>query len=318
MSSRKTKLLIVHHRHQFYREYLENKTDAFEITGVDYRDPLPFESHDAEIMLCWHLPEGIVARMPNLKWIAACSAGVDHILRETGDRRDIPVTRSKGTMGQFMAEYVLQHTLNHIRNYQRNIEQEKEHKWRFIKSDLLQRKTLGILGFGSIGQHIGKVLQKLDIRVLASKRSPLGELDENNCDQLFLEGSWREMIPQLDVLVVLMPNTPENRGFVNYDLIKGMKETALLINIARGPVVDQAGLLKALDEGVIAGAVLDVFDQEPLDPEHVFWNHPKVVVTPHCSGPSEEFAISEEFLENYKRWLKGKTLFRLVDFEKGY
>lgn len=318
MADKKTKLLIVHHRHQFYQEYIENRTDAFEITAIDYRDPIPFQTNDAEVMLCWHLPEGIISRLPELKWIAACSAGVDHILRETGDRKDIPVTRSKGTMGQFMAEYVLQHTLNHIRNYSVNLEQQSQQKWRFIKSDLLERKTLGILGFGSIGQHIGKVAQSLNIRVIAARRSPLSELDENNCDQLFLGDSWPQMLPQLDVLVLLLPNTSENKKIIDYSVISQMKKEALLINIARGPILDVDGLVKALDEEIIAAAVLDVFDPEPLPPEDPIWSHPKITVTPHCSGPSEEASISDEFLENFKRWQKGETLFRLVNFDKGY
>lgn len=197
MAGTKTELLIVHHRHQFYKDYIEERTDDFRITAIDYRDPIPFDTHKAEVMLCWHLPEGIIPRLPKLKWIAACSAGVDHILKDLNGRKDLPVTRSKGTMGQFMAEYVVQHTLNHIRNYSRNIEQQRERKWRFIKSDLLERKTLGILGFGSIGQHIGKVAQSLGIRVLAARRSPLSALDENSCDQLFLGENWREMLPRL-------------------------------------------------------------------------------------------------------------------------
>lgn len=316
----KTKLLIVHHRHELYREYLENHSDAFEIESIDFKEPIPFETSDAEILFCWKIQDGLLERLPHLKWIAAVSAGVDHILKLLPNDSSIPITRAQGTMGQYMAEYVIQHILNHVKNYPTTVRQKEDKIWRHVKTDLISRYTLGILGLGAIGKQIASLAKVVGMHVIASKKSGTDGLagDLVDVDELFLGDDWHKLLLVSDYLVVTVPRTPETIGLIGEKELSKMKQEAVLINIARGDIVNEDALVSALRERTISSAVIDVFEEEPLPMNHPFWNLQNVVITPHCSGPSEEDSICEEFLENYDRWTKNEPLKLLVDRAKGY
>lgn len=317
--SNKTKLLIVHHRHEQYREAIEARSDAFEIENFDFRDPVPFDTSDAEILIGWKFPEGLIERLPKLKWIAAAAAGVDFILSTLPSHSKVLITRAQATMPKFMAEYCIQHMLNHIKNYDTVRQQQNEANWRHVRSDLLSRHTLGILGLGGIGTQLAITAKALGMRVLGAKRSErINPVQDAACDEIYTGDRWREMLPECDFLALLIPDTQGTKHLLGAEELASMKSSAVLINIARGAIVDESALISALREKTIAGAVLDVFEDEPLPPEHPFWSMDNVVVTPHCAGPSEEEAIVEEFLENYERWAKGGIPDRVVDIKRGY
>lgn len=315
----RTKLLIVHHRHEKYREAIEARTDEFEIESFDFRDPIPFETSDAEILIGWKFPAGLIERLPKLKWIAAAAAGVDNILNVLSKGSDILVSRARATMPRFMAEYCVQHMLNHVRNYGTVVEQKREATWRHVKSDLLGRYTLGILGLGGIGTEVAITAKAIGMRVLGAKKTERKTpVQDAACDELFTGERWREMLPQCDFLVLLLPSTKFTEHLIGKGEFSLMKSSAVLINIARGSIVDENALLEALQKKTIAGAVLDVFEEEPLPTEHPFWSMDNVVITPHSAGPSEEDAIVEEFLVNFERWRAGGRPDRIVDVERGY
>jgi phosphoglycerate dehydrogenase-like enzyme len=316
----RTKLLIVHHRHEMYRDYLMAHSDDFLIDSIDFREPVPFDRHEAEILFCWKFQEDLLERLPELKWIAATSAGIDHILRALPPEREIPVTRAQGTMGIYMAEYVMQHVLNHLKGFRQVMHQQTWADWRHVKSDIACRYTLGILGIGGMGGAVAKLAKCFNMRVFGAKKrdTPLPADVAAAVDRVFVGEAWREMLPLCDFLVVTLPQTQESENLLGAVEFAAMKQGAVLINIARGIIVREADLYESLRAGHLGGAVLDVFRTEPLPDTSLLWQMPNITITPHCAGPSEEASICDEFLENYRRWRAGEPLLRPVSRSKGY
>jgi len=311
----RTKLLIVHFRHNRYKEYLEHAEPRLEITSFDFRDSIPFESHDAEILIGWKFQEGLLERLPRLRWISAAAAGVDNIIKALPPETKIVVTKAVATMGEFMADYVLTFVLAHLRKLKKITLQQREKLWRYVLPDLAMRSTLGIIGLGNIGSQIASKAKAIGMTVLAAKREPI---HDPPCDRLYTGESWHEMLPLCDFVVLAVPHTKFTERMIGAAELSSMKPTAVMINISRGVIVDEAALLDALAAETIGGAVLDVFDEEPLPPEHPFWEIENVVVTPHCAGTSEDGPICDEFLENFERWLRGEPLARVADPKRGY
>lgn len=313
----KTKLLIAHHRHERYREYLKNREPGLDIDSFDIRELIPFETHDAEILIGWKLTKELFERLPRLRWISAAAAGVDMILEgiPASRRSEVVVTKAIATMPDFMAEYVLTFVLYYMRHLHEIEKQRRQRTWRYVMSDLASRHALGVIGYGPIGARIAELAKSIGMTVYAAKRTPS---ICPHCDRLFTGNSWREMLPLCDFVVIAAPLTPRTDRMIGARELVSMKGNAVLINISRGQIVDEAALIDALRSETIGGAVLDVFREEPLPETHPFWEMDNVVITPHCAGPSEEVAICEEFLENYRRWQKGEPLERVADFESGY
>lgn len=316
----KIPLLIVHHRHQRYRDVLVRLSDQFDVSSIDHRDEIPFDTHPASILLCWKFQRGLLDRLPNLKWISALSAGVDHILQFREKLEDVLVTRASGSMWNFLAEYCLQHSLNYLKNHQRVLSQQSQKNWRFVKSKLLSRQAVAIYGMGSLGSEIARVFKVLGATVLGVKRSldDTGEEKLLYCDALFAAEDIREPARKASVHILIMPETAETRGMFNADLLSSFTRGSLLINIGRGSLIVEEDLIAALGSGILSHAVLDVFNNEPLPDDHPFWNHEGITVTPHCAGPSEEVSLIEEFLEQFSRINSGEKPLMQVNFDKGY
>jgi phosphoglycerate dehydrogenase-like enzyme len=313
-SQEKTPVLIVSHRHLVYKELLESVSDRFEITSMDRRDPIPFESHPAEILLCWKIQDDLLRRLPKLRWISALSAGVDHLLTYGDALKNIILTRAMGTMGNFLAEYAIQHSLNHLKNLQSVHAQQSENKWRFVKSELLSMQTVAVYGYGSLGSQVGAAFHALGASVIGVKREVSRQDQEqySYCQRLYDYSSFSEVVPQADIHILLMPDTTETKNLFSKEVFIQMKDSSLLINLGRGSLIDDQALLESLDAGKPAFAVLDVFREEPLPEDHPFWNHYKVLVTPHCGGPSEEESMIDEFLQQLQLIESGHEPLRQV------
>jgi phosphoglycerate dehydrogenase-like enzyme len=317
--SASTPLLIVHHLHSKYWNLISQREPGLEVTAIENDNSIPFETSDAEILFCWRFQEGLLEKMPNLKWIAAASAGVDHITNALPADSEIIVTKSKATMGRFMAQYAIQHILNHINNYSTVLSQKSEKEWGFVKSDLLERYTIGILGLGSIGIDIAAMAKVFGMRVVAAKKTEAKtEQMEAVCDEIYCGGDWRKILPEADFLISLLPAHKDTNSMISTPEFKEMKTSSVFINIGRGSVTSETAVLHAIQTGLISGAVLDVFGMEPLKPNHPIWNEPRVIITPHCAGPSEVEHVGQEFLDNFKLYQAGKPLNGVVDISKGY
>ncbi len=213
-----------------------------------------------------------------------------------------------------MAEYVFAYLLHFARDLSKYLEDQGKKIWDRRRPERLRGKVMGILGLGSVGQEIAKRGKQFGMKVLGVKKDP-GAM--RYVDQVFGPGDLMNMIPIVDYLVVVLPLTPGTYHFLGEKELGLIKEGAVLLNIGRGKTIDERALMNVLKTGRIK-AVLDVFETEPLPPESELWNLENVFITPHVSGMNIPEEICEEFVRNYRRWVKGKPLIGLVDRDKGY
>ena len=270
---------------------------------------------DAEILYAWKFPPQLYAKASRLKWMQVMGAGVDWALVPELPP-SVQVTRAPGVFGPWMAEYVLgwcSWVTQRMKVYR---DAQRQRRWDdHVLPDRLGDKTMAIVGLGDIGRDIARMARGLGMRVLGVTRRgrPVRE-----AARVYPVAAMARALREADFVVLLLPLTEETRGIIGSDALAVMKSTAWLINIARGAVVNEPALLEALEQKRIAGAVLDVFDREPLPPSHPLWRMDNVVVTPHISGPSTPDAIAPVFNDNLARYLAGRALRHVVDRRQGY
>jgi phosphoglycerate dehydrogenase-like enzyme len=214
---------------------------------------------------------------------------------------------------------------------------QRRHEWPDGRWDLfagpeVRGQTMGIVGYGSIGREVGRLARAFGMRVLATKRRAeerrgtgyelpaLGDPEGTVPDQIFPPSRLREMLAQSDFVVLAVPLAPETEGLIGEGELRAMKPNAYLVNIARGPIVNEAALIRALQEGWIAGAGLDVFAQEPLPPDSPLWGMENVILSPHVAGFTIHYdeRAADLFAENLRRYLAGEPLLNRVDRGRGY
>jgi phosphoglycerate dehydrogenase-like enzyme len=266
-----------------------------------------------------------LASLPALSWSQSIWAGVEPLL-DPASRRNYILTNARGVFGGLMSEYIFGYLLAHERRiFQRREDQTNKH-WDDSDTGTLRGKTIGLLGVGSIGADVARTAKFFGMNVRgftwSSETSthvdkyyhplsplPLGE-GQGEGPLNFANG--------LDYLVNILPNTKDTHKIINAELLAALPPHALVINVGRGPAVDESALLDALRQNKIAGAVLDVFEKEPLPKDHPFWTTPNLLITFHTAAPSLAEDIVKIFIENYKLFIEGKPLKYKVDFEKGY
>lgn len=274
---------------------------------------------DADILVTWgHLDiRGHLPKAARLKWIHALSAGVDRLLAPELAQSDIILTNSRGIHGIPMAEHVIALILAFSRGLPQAFCNQQKKLWQRMKTDEIYDKTIGIVGLGSIGREIAKRAKALGLKVLATKRTQTTELFVNNLytpDQLDL------LLAASDYVVVTLPLTEKTAGMFTMDTFKTMKKSAYFINVSRGRIVHEADLAAALENGIIRGAGLDVFETEPLPETSPLWNMENVIITPHVAALSPfymERAI-KLFIENLSKYLHNADMLNVIDKEKGY
>ena len=270
--------------------------------------------------------------MPRLRWIQLHSAGADHLSEWLKNQTDIVITTASGIHAVPMAEYTLMMMLALIRrlprmlHYQRRQEWPSD-RWRLFSDGELRGSTLGIVGYGSVGREIGRLAKAFGMRLLAmrrhgGRREDPGYVEPGTGDpQGTLPDAWYtpdqllEMLPQCDFVVNVLPLTPETREVFDARAFAAMKPTAYFINIGRGGTVDEAALVRALEQGDIAGAALDVFEKEPLPSDSPLWRMENVIISPHISAFSTRYddRAMTLFITNLQRYLKGEPLFNVYN-----
>jgi phosphoglycerate dehydrogenase-like enzyme len=256
----------------------------------------------------------ILPAMRALRWIQATWAGVEPLLDPTL-RRDYTLTNARGVFGGLMSEYVFAYLLAHERRLLDKYRSQLEGRWDKTAPGTLRGRQIGLLGVGTIGAALARTAKHFEMRVKGYTRESEGCAD---VDAYYHGDRLREFAADLDYLVAVMPATAHTRHLVDADFLRALPERAVFVNPGRGGVVDETALASALQERRLGGAVLDVFQQEPLPPDHVFWRTPNLLITSHTAALSFPEDIAPVFIENYRRLLRGEPLQHRVDFELGY
>lgn len=276
-------------------------------------------------------------QVPSLQWVQFHYAGIDHVLDHPLLKTDITFTTMSGASVPQMAEYVLLGMLTMGRKLYQVLDDPPEIQWdrdrytRYQPLDL-RGSTVGIIGYGSIGRELGRLCHALGMEVLASKQNlmklqdegyqieGLGDPGADYPHRLYPSQAVRSMAGLCDFLVVTVPLTAETRGLVDDSVLEALKPTAYLIDVSRGGVVGEEALLAALNNKQLAGAFLDVFEEEPLAEDHPFWQMDNVVVTPHIAGASSRYyeRATELMAANLQRYLAEQPLINRFDFKRGY
>lgn len=268
----------------------------------------------AEILYGWSVPPELLARARRLRWVQCMGAGVERFMVPELAAR-VRVTRAAGIFGPWMAEYTLGWCLWVTQRMELFRERQRQRRWGEVRPARLRGQTLCVVGLGDIGRTIARAARALGMRIIGVSRrgTPVREVW-----RVYRTRALGVALAAADFVVLTVPLSAETRGLIGPTALAAMKPTAWLINIARGPVVDERALLSALREKRIAGAVLDVFDTEPLPPEHPLWGLENVVITPHISGPSTPEEIAPIFNDNLRRYVAGHPLRHQVDRRRGY
>ena len=261
----------------------------------------------------------VVAHAPRLEWIHSFSAGVDRVATAGVRSRGLTVTNARGVFSRPIAEYVVMMCLAIARRLPQLLELQRERTWQPLRGRELGGLTVGIVGFGSIGSEIARLLEPFETRILATRRRPerggaAGNVELLGSDQL------EDLLGRSDIVVVAAPLTEETAGMIGVEQLGAMRETAWLVNIARGRLVDEMALRRALEAGSIGGAVLDVFSDEPLPPDSPLYGTPNAILTPHTSWSSDRVVDRsiDLFVANLRRFVAGEPLDNVVDLEVGY
>lgn len=279
---------------------------------------------EAEILLLGAVPasvlDHVVARAPRLRWIHSASAGVDRIAIPIVRERAVTVTNARGVFSRPIAEYVVMMSLAIARRLPQLLELQRERTWQPLRGRELAELTVGIIGYGSIGVEVSRLLEPFGCRLLATRRHPERGPGGASSVELFGLDDLGEVLRASDIVVVAAPLTDETAGLIGAEQLAEMREDAWLINVARGRLIDEMALRRALESGWIGGAVLDVFSEEPLSPESPLYRVPNLVITPHTSWASDRVIERsvDLFIDNLRRYQAGEPLLNLVDLAAGY
>ncbi|UZD64764.1 D-2-hydroxyacid dehydrogenase [Marinobacter sp. AN1] len=282
------------------------------------REALP----DSRVMMVTDFrTEALEAAWPmadKLEWIHATSAGVDALMFPALIDSDVTVTNARGIFDRSIAEYVLCTMLMFAKDFPRSMRLQAGHKWKHRDTERAEGREVLIVGAGSIGRQIARLARAVGMNPHGvARRARSGDEDfvaVHANEQLF------DQLAVADFVVIAAPLTPQTEGLFDQKAFAAMKKEARLINIGRGPIVNTRDLIDALNKGEIAGAALDVFEEEPLPEDHPLWEMGNVILTPHMSGDFIGWrrALTDQFLENFDRWHKGGELFNHVDKKLGY
>jgi glyoxylate/hydroxypyruvate reductase A len=269
---------------------------------------------EAEILYAWKFPAHLLAKASRLRWIQAMGAGVESFLVPELPA-GVVVTRATGMFGAWMAEYTLGWCAWVTQGMEALREAQRQRLWRPLDPEPLHGKTLAIIGLGDIGSAIARAAVALGMSVIGVSRR--GK-KERGVASVYRPAALSRALGQADFVVTVLPLTAETRGLIGEAELRAMKSSAWLVNIGRGPVIHETALVRALTERRIAGAILDVFETEPLPADDPLWTLPNVVITPHISGPSVPGEIAPVFNDNLKRYLASRRLRFVVDRSRGY
>jgi phosphoglycerate dehydrogenase-like enzyme len=289
------------------------------------RDPAAFASavNEPVVILAWSGPKKVLREVflmcKDVRWVHSRSAGLDNVLFPELIASDVPLTNGRGVFSQSLGEFALAAILYFAKDFRRMLRNQMAGVWEQFDVEEIDTQTVGIVGYGDIGRAVAKRVHPMGMQVLATKRhAPPGS--DPNVDQFYKPEDLMEMLGRCDYVVVSLPLTPETHHMISDAPFVAMKPTTMIINVGRGPVIDEAAMVRALTAKRIKGAGLDVFEVEPLPPGDPMYKLENVLLSPHCADHTKEWLnqAMRFFLEQDRRFANGEPLENVVNKSLGY
>jgi phosphoglycerate dehydrogenase-like enzyme len=303
---------------------LDQLPDETTIVVGDNPEAFARSAADADVIFSWSiggtLLESVFAMAPRLSWIHSRAAGLDTVLFPALIESDVPLTNGRGVFSESLGEFVLGAALHFAKDFRRMVRNQEAGQWEQFDIEPIEGTTIGIVGYGDIGRAIAKRCRAMGMKVLALRRRPEQSAGDPLVDEVFPPERKLEMLVACDYIAAAAPLTPETRGMIGVPEFAVMKKSAVVMNVGRGPVIDEAALVSALEQGRIRGAALDVFDREPLPAGHPFYRLKNVLLSPHCADHTPEWLADgmNFFLQQFERYRTGEPLLNVVDKKIGY
>jgi phosphoglycerate dehydrogenase-like enzyme len=311
-----THLLILSRHADEYQQQIQS-AGLPGLTIFATQEPGEAQKHAGECELAFGEPSlvrQVIGGMPRLHWVQSTWAGIEPLLAPCRDR-GIILTNVRGVYGPLVSEYVFGYLLAIERRILPRWQAQQARLWDDSSPGTLRGKLLGLLGVGSIGAHLARTAGGFGMHVRGYTRQ---SEDCPEVEKYFHGEEWIDFAGGLDYLVCTLPRTVHTQELVDAEKLRALPTHAWLVNIGRGSTVDEQALVSALQGGQLAGAVLDVFQEEPLPADHPLWQIPNTFITSHTAARNYPPDIAALFIENYRRYVKGETMIGLVSFEQGY
>ncbi len=279
----------------------------------------------ADVIFNWSLTGTLLHEVfhhcPHVRWVHSRSAGIDNLLFPELVQSPVPLTNGSGVFSSSLGEFAVAAILFFAKDLRRMVQNQAAGRWDPFDITEISGQTVGIVGYGDIGRAVASRVRALGMQVLAVKRHgpPLYNVDPL-VSVIYAPERRLEMIARCDYLVMAAPLTPETRGMIGDTEFAAMKPEAVVINLGRGPVIDEAAMIRALAASRIKGAALDVFDHEPLPEGHPFYGLENVLLSPHCADHTPDWMdrAMQFFIDQFERFRKGEPLLNLVNKQLGY
>jgi glyoxylate/hydroxypyruvate reductase len=296
----------------FWRAQMEEH-----VPGQEFRVfPDTGDPGDIEFALVWLHPEGDLKNYPNLKAILSLGAGVEHVLRDPDLPEGVPIVRLvDDILAQDMALHVVHWVIHYHRNYHVYAGDQGNKHWQRLRFPDTAERRVGILGMGELGTEAARCVSDLGFAVAGWSRTPK---TIEGVESFHGPDGLMPFLQRTDILASLLPLTGATENLLDKEKFAAMPEGAYVINLSRGAILVDEDLLEALDSGHIAGAALDVFRTEPLPPDDPYWSHPKVAVTPHAAGPTNDRSAARKMAQNINRVLAGEAPHPVLDMKQRY
>lgn len=312
-----TPIRLLFHSNSDSREDWKRRLASLDST-IEVRDSRdPGDLGEIDAALVWKPPPGLMAKLPRLKIILSLGMGVDHVFADPALPKHVPIARLVDQdLINRMSEYCALAVLRYHRNADAYDAFQRAAKWKALPGEpAAAERRVGILGMGEIGRDLAQKLAPFGFQLAGWSRTPK-QLPQ--VESFHGAAGLKPFLARSEIVVCLLPLTPETEGILDAAAFAAMPKGGVVVNAARGGHVVEQDLIAALDGGHLAAAQLDVFRQEPLPPEHPFWTHPKIRITPHNAGITNPMTAATQIVENLRRLRAGEPLLNVVDPARGY
>jgi phosphoglycerate dehydrogenase-like enzyme len=279
---------------------------------------------EAEAIFYWSGPGKVLEQIwplaKRVKWVHCRNAGLDNLLFPGLVESPVPMTNGRGVFSQSLGEFVIGAALYFVKDFRRLIRNQDAGRWEHFDVDELRGQTMCIVGYGDIGRACAQRAHAMGMRVLAVRRRPELSQGDSHISGVYSMEQMIGILPQSDFVVAAAPLAPGTRHLIGEVALGAMKNTAVVMNVGRGPVVDEVALIRALQSGRIRGAALDVFEVEPLPTDSPLWKLENVLLSPHSTDHTKTWLedAMQFFIDNFERYAAGQPLVNVVDKRAGY